>query len=150
MEERDRPQPRAEYPIADDGREGGIDWVAAERSQEFQALVSKRRRFVIPATAFFLTWYFGFIILAGYAPDFMGESVYEGLTVGYCLALTQFLMVWVLGWLYLRRADRDFDPLAERAAQVAIEAGRERGAGRFDRPPDATTETERAHEVTDR
>ena len=42
----------------------------------------------MPATIFFLTWYFGFILLAGYAPDFMGESVYEGLTVGYCLALT--------------------------------------------------------------
>ena len=28
-----------------------------------------------------------FILLAGYAPDFMGKSVYQGLTVGYCLAL---------------------------------------------------------------
>ena len=101
-----------------------IDWMAAERSSEFQQLVKRRRRFVVPATVFFLAWYFGFIVLAGYAPDFMGESVYEGLTVGYLLALTQFVMVWFLGWLYLRKADRDFDPLAERAAQVALEAGR--------------------------
>ena len=101
-----------------------IDWVAAERSEEFQQLVRRRRRFVVPATIFFLAWYFGFIVLAGYAPDFMGESVYEGLTVGYVLALTQFIMVWFLGWLYLRKADREFDPLAERAARVALEAGR--------------------------
>jgi len=98
-----------------------IDWVAAERSPEFRELVRKKRSFVVPATVFFLTWYFGFIILAGYAPDFMGrEFIADGLTVGYALALSQFVMVWVLGAMYLRRADRDFDPLAERAAQVAL------------------------------
>jgi uncharacterized membrane protein (DUF485 family) len=101
-----------------------IDWIAAERSPEFRELIRKRRRFVLPATIFFLAWYFGFIILAGYAEDFMGESIYEGFTVGYLLALTQFIMVWGLGWLYLRRADRDFDPLARKAAQTALEAGR--------------------------
>jgi uncharacterized membrane protein (DUF485 family) len=99
-----------------------IDWLAAERSPEFRELVRKKRAFVVPATIFFLAWYFGFIILAGYAPDFMGrEFITDGLTVGYALALTQFIMVWVLGALYLRRADRDFDPLAQRAAQVALQ-----------------------------
>ena len=61
----------------------------------------KRRSFVLPGTIFFLAWYMGFILLAAYAEDFMSERVYEGLTVGYCLALTQFLMVLVLGLLYL-------------------------------------------------
>ena len=78
----------------------------------------------MPATVGFLTWYLGFIVLAGYAPDFMGESIYEGLTVGYVLALSQFVMVWGLAWLYLRQADRVFDPLAERATQVALDASR--------------------------
>jgi uncharacterized membrane protein (DUF485 family) len=100
-----------------------IDWVAAERSPEFRELIKKKRAFVVPATIFFLAWYFGFIILAGYAPDFMGrEFLTDGLTVGYVLALSQFVMTWVLGALYLRKADRVFDPLAERAAQVALEA----------------------------
>ena len=102
-----------------------IDWVAAEESDEFKELITKRRRFVLPATIFFLAWYFGFIILAGYAPDFMGESVYEGLTVGYLLALSQFVMVWALGFMYLKRADRDFDPLAKRAAARAVQVGRD-------------------------
>ena len=48
--------------------------------------------------------------------------MYEGLTVGYVLALTQFVMTWVLGWLYLRKADRVFDPLAKRAAEAALAA----------------------------
>jgi uncharacterized membrane protein (DUF485 family) len=97
----DRPQPE-------------IDWFAVEREPEFQELVRRRRAFVVPATAFYLGWYMSFIVLTAVAPDFMGERIYEGLTVGYVLALTQFLMVLVLGIWYLRKADREFDPLADR------------------------------------
>ena len=101
-----------------------LDWAAAERSPEFRELIKKKRAFVVPATVFFLAWYFGFVILAGYAPDFMGrEFLTDGLTVGYVLALSQFVMTWVLGAWYMRKADREFDPLAERAAQVALDAG---------------------------
>ena len=131
-----------------------IDWEAAERSPEFAELIRKRRAFVLPATIFFLAWYLGFILLAGYAPDFMGESVYEGLTVGYCLALTQFVMVFGLGLWYLRKSDRVFDPLAHRAAQRALETAEDdhrRGPARFSaegtetgRDVTATTPEERA------
>jgi uncharacterized membrane protein (DUF485 family) len=95
--------------------ESAVDWEAIERSPEFQELVHRRRSFVIPCTIFFLCWYLGFILLAAYAEDFMGERVYQGLTVGYCLALTQFLMVFGLGLWYLRKSDNEFDPLAEKA-----------------------------------
>jgi uncharacterized membrane protein (DUF485 family) len=97
-----------------------IDWDAAARSPEFRELVHKRRSFVIPVLAFVFVWYFGFIALAGYAPDFMGERLIDGFTVGYALALSQFLMTWFLGWLYLRKSDREFDPLAKRAAERAL------------------------------
>ena len=99
-----------------------VDWDAAARSPEFKELVTRKRRFVVPATIFFLTWYFGFIVLAGVAPDFMGEKVIEGVTVGYIFALTQFIMVWVLAAAYLRRADKVFDPLAAKAAKRAVQS----------------------------
>jgi uncharacterized membrane protein (DUF485 family) len=103
--------------LADDAPHREIDWEAIEASPEFQELVRTRRSFVVPATIFFLAWYMGFILLAAYAEDFMSERVYEGLTVGYCLALTQFVMVLVLGIMYLRRADRVYDPLAAKAIE---------------------------------
>ena len=103
-----------------------VDWAAVERSSEFRELIAARRRFVLPATIFFLAWYLGFILLAGYAPDFMARSVYQGLTVGYCLALTQFVVVGVLGIAYLRRSERVYDPLAEKAVRRALAAGDER------------------------
>ena len=97
-----------------------VDWKGIERSEEFRELVSRRRRFVVPATIFFLAYYMAFIIVAGYAPDFMAESVYQGLTVGYCYALTQFLMVFVLGIWYLRKAEKEFDPLSDAVAEAAL------------------------------
>jgi uncharacterized membrane protein (DUF485 family) len=101
----------------DDGPHREIDWEAIEASPEFQELERTRRSFVVPGTIFFLSWYMGFIVLAAYAEDFMSERVYQGLTVGYCLALTQFVMVLVLGIMYLRRADRVYDPLAAKAIE---------------------------------
>jgi uncharacterized membrane protein (DUF485 family) len=110
-----------------------IDWEAVEQSPEFRELIRKKKAFVLPATLFFLAWYFGFIVLAGYAPDFMGrEFITDGLTVGYVLALSQFVMTWVLGWLYLRKADRTFDPLAARARE-AVPAGPPETERRFRR-----------------
>lgn len=96
-------------------RHAEIDWDTVERSPEFRELMKRKRAFVVPATIFFLTWYFGFIVLTGYAPDFMGrEFITDGLTVGYAFALSQFVMTWVFGWIYMRRANRTWDPLAER------------------------------------
>jgi uncharacterized membrane protein (DUF485 family) len=127
-----------------DDHEGSVDWESIERSPEFRELVAARRRFVLPATIFFLAWYLCFVLLCGYAPDFMGESVYQGLTVGYVLALTQFIMVWVLCGMYLRRADSTFDPLAQRVVERVTRAGAlsdtgaDRGrAGHFEHEGDA-------------
>ena len=117
------------------------DWERIEQSPEFQELVHKRRSFVLPATIFFLAYYMGFILLAGYAEDFMASSVYQGLTVGYCLALTQFLMVFVLGLMYLKRSDRDYDPLSRRVVEMA-ERGEVGSGARFDREPVATQSPE--------
>ena len=110
-----------------------IDWEAIERSPEFQELFRRRRSFVIPCTIFFLSWYLGFILLCAYAPDFMGERVYQGLTVGYCLALTQIVMVFILGLWYLRKADDEFDPLAEKAIAAYSGDAMHPGDRRFER-----------------
>jgi uncharacterized membrane protein (DUF485 family) len=121
------------------------DWVAIERSTEFQELTRSKRAFVVPATIFFMVWYFGFIALCGYAPDFMGrEFITDGLTIGYVLALTQFVMSWVLAVMYVRRANKTWDPLAARV-RASVD-GRRDGelapANRFRRDEAATEHEE--------
>jgi uncharacterized membrane protein (DUF485 family) len=136
----------AEAPRMRDSDAPNIDWAAIEREPEFQELVRARRSFVIPGTIFFLSWYMGFIVLTAVAPDFMGERVYEGLTVGYVLALTQFLMVLVLGLMYLRKSENTFDPLAERAIARYVEEHPDDAPGRpgsrFDKPDTSATKPE--------
>ena len=136
------PKGEAHAARADEAPHGDIDWQAIEASPEFQELVRKRRSFVLPATIFFLSWYMGFILLTAYSQDFMSKRVYEGLTVGYCLALTQFVMVLVLGLLYLSRSNKVYDPLAEKAikrwAHLDTDAAR---AGRAEDSGAATTTT---------
>ena len=146
MAEREQPlAPKTEDRAArtHDARHRDIDWEAIEASPEFQELERTRRSFVMPATIFFLAWYMGFVVLAAYAEDFMSERVYQGLTVGYCLALTQFVMVLVLGVMYLRRSDKVYDPLAakaiERWTHLDTDAAR---AGHAEARPVATTTTE--------
>ena len=65
-------------------------------------------------------------------------------STSYTLALTQFLMVLVLGIWYLRKADHEYDPLAQRVVTAAGggdggEAGRA-AEGRFARRDSATAE----------
>ena len=122
-------------------REAGldVDWEEIERSPEFQELVKKRKAFVLPGTIFFLAWYMGFILLTAYAEDFMSRRVHEGLTVGYCLALTQFVMVLVLGLWYLRKSDNEFDPLRDTVVEAAAEF--EEGDVRFVRKDDTEVKT---------
>ena len=98
------------------------DWEAIERSDEFQELIKKRRSFVVPGDDLLPRLVHGASSCSrATRPDFMGESVYEGLTVGYCLALTQFVMVFVLGLWYLRKSDQEFDPLADAVVAAAAE-----------------------------
>ena len=79
-------------------------WRALAESPEFQALVRTRRRFVIPATLFFVAYYLALPISVGVWPATMSRPVVGPLTVAYCFALSQFAMAWILLALYLGRS----------------------------------------------
>lgn len=107
-----------------------IDWDAAERSPAFRELVSRRHRFIAVATTLALVWFVVFLAVSTVAKDFGGRSVYEGLTVAYVIGLSQYLVVWVLAFMYLRRSSREFEPLEQQAAEEALaRAARPAAAG---------------------
>lgn len=116
--------PDPEHPPGHHEDPGAVDWDAAAGSPEFEELQTKTKAFVYPAVAFFLFWYLGFIVLAGYAPGFMGRRfLTDGLTVGYVIAISQFVMVWVLAGLYRRISLSTFDGLRAAAAAAAVPKG---------------------------
>ena len=93
------------------------DWAAIERTAEFRALVRAKRAFVVPASLFFVIYYFALPILVGYWPDLMSTRVIGRINIAYLFALSQFGMAWALMAAYVRRArvfDRMVDDLLQR------------------------------------
>ena len=88
-------------------------WSGLAAEPEFRALVRARRRFVTPATFFFIAYYLALPVSVGFWPTVMSRPVWGPLTVAYAFALSQFAMAWILLALYLRRA-RKFDLQAAR------------------------------------
>jgi uncharacterized membrane protein (DUF485 family) len=88
-------------------------WRELAAEPRFRALLRARRRFVLPATIFFVAYYLALPISVGFFPDTMSRAVAGPMTLAYCFALSQFAMAWILLALYLWRS-RAFDAEAAR------------------------------------
>ena len=88
-----------------------IDWQRLAASERFRALLKAKRRFIVPATIFFIVYYFALPVLIGYAPAFMEKTVFGPVNLAYLFALSQFFVAWIIAALYVRAAAR-FDKMA--------------------------------------
>src|SRR5436190_23045200 len=82
------------------------DWDVVAANPEFRALMRAKKRFIVPATIFFVLYYFTLPILVGYAPDFMATPVFGPVNIAYLFALSQFFVAWFIAFLYVRAAAR--------------------------------------------
>jgi hypothetical protein len=72
-----------EVAVSVEARPGADDpYVALQETDEFQDLRKKFRGFVFPMTAFFLAWYFLYVLLSIFAPGFMNKPISGLVTVG--------------------------------------------------------------------
>ncbi len=92
-------------------------WERIAARSTFHALLVAKQRFIIPATLFFLVYYFALPLLVGYAPQVMETKVLGVINLAYLFALSQFFMAWILAAFYLRAAKR-FDAMS---AEVVAE-----------------------------
>ena len=83
-------------------------------SEEFAQLRRSFRGFAIPMTVAFLVWYLAYVLLSTYAEGFMSIQVIGNLNLGIILGLSQFLMTFLITWLYIRHANRSLDPISTR------------------------------------
>ena len=91
------------------------EWVRVERTPAFKELVRAKKAFIIPATIFFLVFYFGLPFLAAFT-TVLNVKVIGSLTLAYIYALAQFAMTWILMHVYVSRAN-GWDDLVDRARQ---------------------------------
>jgi uncharacterized membrane protein (DUF485 family) len=95
-------------------RERATGYEIVQASRDFQNLQRRHRSFVVPLTIGFLCWYFGFAVLAAFAPGLMAIQVVGHLNVGMCLGLAQFVSTFTITILYARWATRHLDPVTQR------------------------------------
>ncbi|MFE6736872.1 DUF485 domain-containing protein [Microbacterium sp. NPDC057650] len=90
----------------------GIDYIAVQDSEQFQTLKKTQRSFIFPLAAFFLIWYFAYVLLAAFATEFMSQRVWGDITVGLLFGLGQFVTTFVITMWYVSFANKKLDPQA--------------------------------------
>ena len=87
----------------------------------YQALVARRSRFTWTLTGVVLVIFFGYILLIAFNKEFLARPIGGGTTtIGIPIGIGVILAGIVLTWIYVRRANQDFDPMV-RAIREDVE-----------------------------
>jgi uncharacterized membrane protein (DUF485 family) len=86
---------------------------AVQRSEDFQRLRTKLRRFIFPMTVAFFLWYLLYVLLSAYARGFMSVKVVGNINIALIFGLLQFASTFLIAWYYSRYASRELDPIAD-------------------------------------
>ena len=82
------------------------------KDPRYLALVRRRSRFTWILTAIMLAAFFGYILLIAFNKALLARPIGDGATsLGIPIGLGVILLAIVLTGIYVRRANRDFDPM---------------------------------------
>lgn len=76
------------------------DWDAIAADGDFRSLLREKAVFIVPATIFFIVYYFALPIGVGWFPGVMETKVIGDVNLAYAFALSQFFMAWALALVY--------------------------------------------------
>ena len=79
-------------------------------TEEFKYLLRRKSSFIFPTTIFFLIFYFTLPLLAAYT-KVLHMEVFNTIPLVWVFALCQFLLVWICGWVYVKKSET-YDKLA--------------------------------------
>lgn len=84
-----------------------------QASPRFQELRRKFRNWTFPMTVAFLAWYLLYVVLSGFARDFMAVKVFGNVNIALVFGLLQFVSTFLIAWAYSRHAAKQLDPIAD-------------------------------------
>ncbi|WP_205737199.1 DUF485 domain-containing protein [Acidovorax sp. HDW3] len=92
-----------------------------KRDPRYAQLVRERGRFAATLALLVIAVFFAFVLLVAFVPGVIALRLVEGsnLTLGVALGFSQFVFFCLLTWVYVRRANSDFDA---RNAQIVADA----------------------------
>ena len=102
-----------------------LNWAAIDNDPRFQRLHSKKVTFLSGLMIFSIIYYFLLPIGAAYFTDLFNTKVYGVVNFGIMFALSEFIVAWALAFIYARRANKVFDPMA---AEIVRDAEKKMGA----------------------
>ncbi len=91
-----------------------VSYAKIRQNPKFAELVRQRNALARALTITTLVIYFGFILLVAFGKDFLGNVLVDGLSLGILLGILVILATWVLTWIYVRWANRVYEPAARR------------------------------------
>jgi uncharacterized membrane protein (DUF485 family) len=100
-----------------------INWKAIDEDPRFQALHSKKTRFLWGLMVFSMVYYFLLPIGAAYFQDLFKIKVWGVVNVGILFALSEFVVAWTIAWYYSRKANTEFDTMAAELIREAEKIG---------------------------
>ncbi len=103
---------------------GADAYARIQGEEQFRQLKRSFRRFAFPVTVAFLAWYLLYVVLSGWARDFMSYKLIGNINVAFVLGVLQFVTTFLITWLYERHMNRHVDPLAAQIVREHEELGR--------------------------
>jgi uncharacterized membrane protein (DUF485 family) len=94
-----------------------IHWAAIAADPRFIALHTDKNRFLWRMMLFALVYFFCLPVATAYFQEVLKIKIWGVINVGLLFALSQFMVAWVIAFVYAKRANTEFD--ARAAALIA-------------------------------
>jgi uncharacterized membrane protein (DUF485 family) len=100
-----------------------MNWAAIDADPRFQALHRKKTTFLWGLMIFSVIYYFMLPIGAAYFQDLFKIKVWGVVNVGILFALSEFVVAWTIAYVYSKKANAEFDTMAQEIINDAHKMG---------------------------
>ena len=90
-----------------------INWAAIEANPKFQNLYRKKTVFLWSLMIFSTIYYFLLPIGAAYYQELFKIKVWGVINIGILFALSEFIVAWLIAFVYSKKANSEFDAMAQ-------------------------------------
>ncbi|HDR7513235.1 DUF485 domain-containing protein [Bacillus mobilis] len=92
-----------------------VNYTEVVQSEEFQLLLNTKKKFIIPMSIFFLSFFIALPILTSYS-KVLNTPAFGDVTWAWVFAFAQFIMTWSLCMMYSKKAE-SFDKISQNILQ---------------------------------
>jgi len=100
-----------------------MNWAAIDADPRFQALHRKKTTFLWGLMIFSVIYYFLLPVGAAYYQDLFKIKVWGVVNVGILFALSEFVVAWTIAFVYSKKANSEFDAMAQEIINDAHKMG---------------------------